>query len=289
MSSRKSCADAQYREATLPPDDDDTILEKACAAEMEAYKALEDQGYPPCYSPRLEFPLTEERAVLCSSTAYFLLAARSNLEILRAQREDWEKFRSFQQDTRREVEEKDFSHYITQTHALRQSYDLDIDVMWSHNLHEQSWEANWSEYQHWQILASMQKKKRMTELNGIIGKLERDLRASRQQHDDVRSEYERHLRLLEWTKEQEKPSETRRSQAPIKSPTRSRPCTRSFKVARDNEARSGVSTDRSKKSAKPKRSLGITKNNIRRRVGPPARYGLQTFVQAPDNALSRVN
>ncbi|KAL8931149.1 MAG: hypothetical protein Q9208_000253 [Pyrenodesmia sp. 3 TL-2023] len=198
-------------EVTPPPPDDEEQKRQGLALEQQKRESLEEEGCPPCYPPRMEYPLKGELGEYEGIIKYWQWFSSF---VLGQQMADWEQFRAWQARVRRHyVRQGTFPTYQDKVRDRRQRYQLPGGASLLPDEGQQNRLENWIEFQdyHLGIHEGYEKvlKKEENELQLAHEKTYPDIAA---RTEDIRvfqirietqvAKIERHDNLLRWIEQQ---------------------------------------------------------------------------------------
>ncbi|KAL8787606.1 MAG: hypothetical protein Q9195_007694 [Heterodermia aff. obscurata] len=138
-------------ELVTPPPDLEEDAEECRVLDAQARKDLEEGGCPPCYPSLLEAPVRDPPEEYRSIIEYWE-SEFADGAVLCAQRQDWQKFRWTQERARsRYRREEHFNMFLDRTRKRRRKYGLDGDVHLLVDLHKQSQQQNWIEFENFHL------------------------------------------------------------------------------------------------------------------------------------------
>ena len=131
-----------------PPPDPEKDAEECRVLDAQARKDLENDGCPPCYPPFLKLPIQDPPEEYRSIIDYWEGYAFADGVVLCAQRQDWRNFRLNQERARnRYRREEHFSLFLDRARERRRTHGLDGEVHFLADLHKQSRQQTWIEFE----------------------------------------------------------------------------------------------------------------------------------------------
>ena len=134
-----------------PSPDPEEDAEECRVLDAQARKDLENDGCPPCYPPFLEAPVRDPPKKYRAIIDYWESELADGV-VLCAQRQDWQDFRLTQERARsRYRREEHFNSFVDRARERRRRHGLDGDVHLLADLHEQSQQQTWIEFENFHL------------------------------------------------------------------------------------------------------------------------------------------